>query len=134
MDDFERAFLALFSKVMQAFSAGALGVRISVTPEGDVFVDPIQPRRRKIYVPFGIVDDREYYVLTLDLRHLPRRATTVRITPTGVLVETPKGERFIYFEEFVVPEETVIEERDGIVELTIPKGSGKGEKVIRFPE
>lgn len=133
-DDFERMFLNMVNRMMQALSSGAMGVRISISPDGNVFVDPIRPRKRRIYVPFEVVDLGDSYLVTIDIRQLPKRATSFRVTPTGVNVETPKGERFIWFEEEVNPESVVMEERNGIVELTIKKGKGKGEKLIRIPD
>ncbi len=133
-DDFERYFYTIFNRMMNAFSSGALGVKISIGPNGDVHIDPIRPPRRKIYVPFEVVDAGEEYLVTLDIRHLPRRATSIRVLPDGVLVTAPKGERFIYFRELVDPSTASYEERDGIVELHVKKGSGEGEKVIRLPQ
>jgi len=132
-DDFERMFLRMINQMMNAFNSGAMGVKISVSPTGDVRIDPIRPRRRKIYVPFEVVDAGDHYLLTLDLRQLPKRATTLRVRPDGVLVETPRGERFIYFDEPVIPDTVDMSESNDIVELTVRKGPGAGEKVIRFP-
>ena len=85
-------------------------------------------------MPFEVVDLGEEYLVTFDIRQLPRRATIFRVTPTGINVETPRGERFVWFEEEVNPESVTMEESNGIVEITVKKGKGEGEKIIRLPE
>ncbi len=132
-DDLERYFFQVFNRMMSVLNSGAMGVKISIDSDGNVKIDPIRPRKRKIYVPFEVIDAGEEYVVTLDVRNLPRRSTVLRVTPGGLYVSTPRGERFIYFEEQVNPKTVKMEERNGIVEITVKKGRGEGEKVIRFP-
>ena len=132
-DDFDRYFFNVLNKMMSALSSGAMGIKISISPDGNVRIDNITPRR-KVYVPFEVVDAGEEYLLTLDLRRFPLRAVNLKVSPDGVNVITPHGERFIYFQEEVNPETVSYEVKNGVVELTVKKGKGEKEKIIRFPQ
>lgn len=132
MDDFER-FVELLDKMFSSLHTAG-GVRITISSDGNVMVQPVRPPKKKIYVPFEVVDAGEEYLLTLDLRWIPLQSVALRVKGDGVLVETPRGERFIYFEQSVDPNSVRVEENNGIIELSVKKGKGDGEKVIRFPQ
>ena len=132
-DDFDRYFFNVLNRMMSALSSGVMGIKISISPDGNVRIDNF-PIKRKIYVPFEVVDAGEEYLLTLDLRRFPLRAVNLKVSPDGVNVITPHGERFIYFQEEVNPETVSYEIKNGVVELTVKKGKGEKEKIIRFPQ
>ncbi len=132
-DEFEKYFLSMFNKVMNAISSGAPGIRISIDPEGNVHIDPIRPRKRKIYVPFEVVDTGDKYLIVLDLRSMPKYGITIKVTPNGITVDTPKGERFIYLDEEVDPEGVKYTQNEGVVEIEVPKGKGATVKTINLP-
>jgi HSP20 family molecular chaperone IbpA len=133
-DEFDRYFMNVLNKVMNALSSGAMGIKISISPDGDVRIDQIGAPKRKIYVPFEVVDAGDSYLLTLDLRRFPLRAVTLKLGSDGVVVNTPNGERFIYFDEKVDPDTASYELKNGVVELMVKKGKGGKERIIRFPQ
>ncbi len=132
MDEWER-FVDLLDKMFTSlYTTG--GVKITISSDGNVMVQPARPPKKKIYVPFEVVDTGDGYLVTLDLRWLPLQSVALHLKNNGVLVETPRGERFIYFDHPVDPHSAEVEESHGIVEISVRKGEGKGERVIRFPQ
>ena len=129
-EDLEKYFYSVFNRMMSAFSSGAVGVKISIDPEGNVHIDPIKPRKRKIYVPYEVVDAGNEIVVTLDRRNI--RKGKVSIRTDHILVETPKGERYIKLPSPVLPSPQSVEERNGILEIILKKGEGQGEQHIHL--